>query len=137
MSNPVVVRSPAEARAVVDKLVDHGADFVKVYENISRDAYFAIMDQARRRRIPVDGHVPFRVRPEEAAAAGQRTFEHVLAMALGCSRSAEAERQEFSRVLSDPSSPVRIEQTPLALFQHERRLYDTRDPAACAATIEA
>ena len=137
VSNPVVVRSPAEARAVVDKLVDHGADFVKVYENISRDAYFAIMDQARRRRIPVDGHVPFRVPPEEAAAAGQRTFEHVLAMALGCSTSAEAERQEFSRVLADPSSPVRIEQTPLALFQHERRLYDTRDPAACAGTIEA
>ena len=136
-SNPVVVRSAAEARAVVDKLADHGADFVKVYENLSREAYLAIMDQAQRRGIPVDGHVPFRVRPEEAAAAGQRTFEHVLAMALGCSTQAEAERQEFSRVLSDPSSPARIEQTPLALFQHERRLYETRDPAACGKGIAA
>ena len=136
-SNPVVVRSPAEARAVVDKLADQGADFVKIYENLSREAYFAIMDQARRRRIPVDGHVPFRVPPEEAAAAGQRTFEHLLAMAQGCSTRAEAERQEFSRILADPSSPARIEQTPVALFQHERRLYETRDPAACATTIEA
>ena len=25
----------------------------------------------------------------------------------------------------------------MALFRHERRLYDTRDPAACAETIEA
>jgi hypothetical protein len=33
------------------------ADFVKVYENLSREAYFAIIDQAQRRGIPVDGHV--------------------------------------------------------------------------------
>ena len=122
---------------MVNKLADHGADFIKVYENLSREAYFAIMDQARRRGIPVDGHVPFRVLPAEAADAGQRTFEHVLAMALGCSTEAEAERDEFARVLSDPSRPAAVEQTPLALFRHERRLYETRDPAACAETIEA
>ena len=136
-SNPVVVRTAAEARAVVDTLADHDADFIKVYENLSRDAYFAIVDQAQRRGIPVDGHVPFRVQPREAADAGQRTFEHVLAMALGCSIEAEAEREEFARVLSDSSRSAVIEQTPLELFRHERRLYDTRDPAACAETIEA
>ena len=136
-SNPVVVRTPEQARAAVDKLADHGADFIKVYENLSREAYFAIMDQARRRGIPVDGHIPFRVLPKEAADAGQRTFEHVLAMALGCSTKAEAEREEFARVLSDSSRSAVIEQTPLELFRHERRLYDTRDPSVCAETIEA
>jgi imidazolonepropionase-like amidohydrolase len=136
-SNPVVVRTAAEARALVDELADHGADFVKVYENLSREAYFAIMDRARQRGIPVDGHVPFRVLPAEAADAGQRTFEHVLAMALGCSTEAEAERQEFSRVLSDRNRPAVVERSPLALFRHERRLYETRNPTACAETIEA
>jgi hypothetical protein len=135
-TNPVVVRTAAEARAVVDKLADGGADFIKVYETLSRDAYFAIMDQAQRRGIPVDGHVPFRVRPEEAADAGQRTVEHVLAMALGCSSDPEAEREEFERVLSGFSRLSDDEQF-LTLFRHERRLYDGRDPAACAATIEA
>ena len=101
-SNPVVVRTAAEARAVVDTLADHGADFVKVYTNLSREAYFAIMDQARQRGIHVDGHVPFRVLPVEAADAGQRTFEHLLAMALGCSTEADSERKAFARVLSDP-----------------------------------
>jgi hypothetical protein len=137
VSNPVIVRSAEEGRAVVGQLADHGADFVKVYENLSRDAYFAIVEQARRRGIPVVGHVPFRVDPQEAAASGQRTFEHLLAMALGCSTEAGAERQEFSRALSDASTPARIAQTPLALFRHERRLYETRDPAACGKTIEA
>ena len=136
-SNPVVVRTASEAAAVVDKLADHGADFIKVYENLPREAYFAIMNQARHRGIRVDGHIPFRVLPKEAADAGQRTFEHVLAMALGCSTKAESEREEFARVLSDSSRSPVIEQTPLELFRHERRLYDAQDPSACAETIEA
>ena len=136
-SNPVVVHTATDARAVVDKLADHGADFVKVYENLSREAYFAIMDRARQTGLPVDGHVPFRVTPAEAAEAGQRTFEHVLAMALGCSREAEAERNEFARLLSDPNRPAVIDRSPVALFRHERRLYDSRDPTACTETIEA
>ena len=137
-SNSAVVRTADEARAAVNKLVDSGADFIKVYENLSREPYFALMDQARRRGIPVDGHVPFRVTPEEAADAGQRTFEHVLAMAAGCSTTAAAERERFARVLTPLAGAPALEGlTPLTLFHHERALYDSRDPAACAPTIAA
>jgi imidazolonepropionase-like amidohydrolase len=137
-SNSVVVRTAEEGRDVVNTLVDNGADFIKVYENLSRDAYFAIMEQARRRGIHVHGHVPFRVTPEEAADAGQRTFEHVLAMAAGCSTSAAAERERFARVLEPLAGAPALEGlTPLTLFYYERALYDTRDPAACAPTIQA
>ena len=137
-SNSAVVRTEQEARAAVNELVDSGADFIKVYENLSREAYFAIMDQARRRGIPVDGHVPFRVTPEEAADAGQRTFEHVLAMAAGCSTTAAAERERFAGVLSPLAGSSALEGlTPMVLFHHERALYESRDPAACATTIEA
>jgi imidazolonepropionase-like amidohydrolase len=137
-SNSAVVRTADEARAAVDKLVDSGADFIKVYENLSREAYFAIMDEAQRRKIPVDGHVPFRVTPEEAADAGQRTFEHVLAMAAGCSTAAAAERERFARVLSPlAGSPALEGLAPMESFRHERALYDSRDPAACAPTIDA
>ena len=137
-SNSAVVRTADEARAAVNKLVESGADFIKVYENLSREAYFAIMDQARRRGIPVDGHIPFRVTPAEAAAAGQRTFEHVLAMAAGCSATAAAERERFARVLSPLAGARALEGLPpMTLFHHERALYDSRDPAACAPTIAA
>jgi predicted amidohydrolase YtcJ len=36
------VRSPEAvgARAVIDRLADAGADFIKPYENLSREAYF-------------------------------------------------------------------------------------------------
>jgi len=134
-SNPVVVRTAAEARAAVEKLVSNGADLVKVYENLSREAYFAIMDEAQRRKIPVDGHVPFRITPEEAADAGQRTAEHPEALAAGCSRRAEAERKRFASVLADYDSLPDGEKF-LAMFRHARALYDSRDPTACASAIE-
>ena len=135
-TNPVVVRTAAEARAAVEQLVSNGADLVKVYENISREAYFAIIDEARRRGIPVDGHVPFRVTPEEAADARQRTVEHPDALAAGCSTAAEAERKRFASVLADYDSLPEGEKF-LAMFRHVRALYDSRDPAACASAIEA
>jgi imidazolonepropionase-like amidohydrolase len=135
-SNPVVVRTAAEARAAVEQLVSNGADLVKVYENLSREAYFAIIDEARRRGIPVDGHVPFRVTPEEAADAGQRTAEHPDGLAAGCSTAAEAERKRFASVLADYNSLPDGEKF-LAMFRHVRALYDSRDPAACASAIEA
>jgi imidazolonepropionase-like amidohydrolase len=135
-SNPVVVRTAAEARAAVEQLASNGADLVKVYENLSREAYFAIMQEARRRGIPVDGHVPFRVTPEESADAGQRTAEHPEALAAGCSTAAEAERKRFASVLADYNSLPEREKF-LAMFRHTRALYDSRDPTACASAIEA
>ena len=58
MSKKVIVRTAPEARAVVEQLASNGADLVKVYENVSREAYFAILDEARRRKIPVDATFP-------------------------------------------------------------------------------
>jgi imidazolonepropionase-like amidohydrolase len=133
----VVVRNAAEARAVVDRLADAGADFIKPYENLSREAYFAIMDQARRRGIPVDGHLPFRVTAEEAAAAGQRTAEHPEVMAAGCSTDAEAVRDRFARMFSDDYDNLPENEQFLIQFRLYRAFYDTRDPAACEAAIEA
>jgi imidazolonepropionase-like amidohydrolase len=135
-SNPVVVRTAAEARAAVEQLASNGADLVKVYENLSREAYFGIMDEAQHRGIPVDGHVPFRVTPEEVADAGQRTAEHPDALAAGCSTAAEAERKRFASVLADYNSLPEREKF-LAMFRHTRALYDSRNPAACASAIEA
>lgn len=135
-SNAVVVRTAAEARAVVQDLASNGADLIKVYENLSREAYFAIMDEARRKGIPVDGHVPFRVTPVESADAGQRTVEHPEALALACSTVADAERERFARVLAGYGRLPENEQL-LVQFRHYRALYDSRDPAACSSTIEA
>jgi imidazolonepropionase-like amidohydrolase len=133
----VVVRTSAEARAVVQELASNGADLIKVYENVSRETYFAILDEARRREIPVDGHLPFRITAKEAAEAGQRTVEHPEALAAGCSTEADAERERFAGVLADYDALPGTESPLLMQLKHVRVLYDSRDPSACASAIEA
>jgi imidazolonepropionase-like amidohydrolase len=72
-----VVESPAEGRQAVINAREHGADFVKIVSYLSRDTFFAIADEAKKRRIPFAGHVPFSVSVKEASNAGQRSIEHL------------------------------------------------------------
>lgn len=130
----VVVNTATEGRAAVDSLAHGGADFIKVYDHLSREAYFAIADQARRRGFPMVGHVPYRVRPEEAAEVGQRTDEHMLGLQWGCSVRADSLRAERRR--SD-SWNLSFFEGLLAEFRVERALYDTRSPFLCTSTLEA
>jgi len=81
----IAVATADEARRAVDEQKQKGADFIKVYSLLSREAYFAIVDEARRQNIPVGGHVPSSITAFEAAAAKQRTFEHLVGIELACS----------------------------------------------------
>lgn len=72
-----VVRTPAEGREAVINAQEHGADSVKIVSYLSRETFFAIADEAKKRGIPFVGHVPFSVSVEEASNAGQRSIEHL------------------------------------------------------------
>lgn len=97
----IAVRNAQEARAVVDEQKQNGADFIKVYDRLSRESYFAIIDEARRQNIPVVGHVPFAISAWEASAAGQKSIEHMHAVPLACS-SREPELR--ARLVASPNS---------------------------------
>jgi len=98
----IVVKKPADARRTVDEIKAGGADFVKVYNRIPRDAYFALADEAKQQHIAFEGHVPDAITAQEASAAGQRSMEHLQGIALACSRQQDAlmsamKRAEFFR----------------------------------------
>jgi imidazolonepropionase-like amidohydrolase len=76
LSDAVIVHNEAEAREAVRKAVHEGADFVKVHDNILRTEYFAVIDEARRQHLPVEGHVPAAITATEASGAGQKSIEH-------------------------------------------------------------
>jgi len=80
----------AEGRLAVTKSRQAGADFIKVYSFLPREAYFAIADEARKQGIPFEGHVPISISVEEASAAGQKSIEHLTGVLPACS-SREAE----------------------------------------------
>jgi imidazolonepropionase-like amidohydrolase len=86
----IAVGTPEEGRKAVETVQQGGADFVKVYSLLPRDAYFAIADEAKKRHIVFAGHVPNLITATEASDAGQKSFEHLLSVLMGCS-SKEAE----------------------------------------------
>ncbi len=78
------VTDPREARHAAVTLKQAGADFLKVYDFLPRDAYFALAREAARLRIPLAGHVPIWITAEEAARAGQRSIEHLSGIFEAC-----------------------------------------------------
>jgi hypothetical protein len=81
----IVVDSPERARAVVDEQKAAGADFIKVYNGIPPEAYFALAERANEIGIPFAGHIPSQVSVASASDAGQRCVEHVYGVLKGCS----------------------------------------------------
>jgi imidazolonepropionase-like amidohydrolase len=70
-TNARVVTTPAEGRAAVREAAVSHYDFIKLTENITPQVYDAIVDEAKRRRIPIDGHVDPRVGVARALQAKQ------------------------------------------------------------------
>jgi imidazolonepropionase-like amidohydrolase len=74
------VKTAEEARDIVHKIKDSGVDFVKVYGRLSREAYFAIVDECKKLNFPFAGHLPESVSFTEAATSGQKSIEHLISI---------------------------------------------------------
>ncbi|HLJ87835.1 MAG TPA: amidohydrolase family protein [Candidatus Angelobacter sp.] len=79
------IATPEEGRKAVDDLKAHNADFIKVQSYIGRDAYFAVVEEAKKQKMTLVGHVPDVIRASEASDAGQKSIEHLTGIFEGCS----------------------------------------------------
>jgi imidazolonepropionase-like amidohydrolase len=77
VSNRLTVRTPEEARQAVRQLKAEGVDFIKVHNALPPDAFFALMDEARKEHMPVAVHLPQGVSSAEASDAGVASLEHI------------------------------------------------------------
>jgi Amidohydrolase family len=91
----VTVATADEGRQMVRSLKRQGADFIKVYNLLPRDVYLAVVDEAKRHRLPVAGHTPFALTAAEVSDRGQTCIEHTSDLAISCSRDEAALRQEL------------------------------------------
>jgi imidazolonepropionase-like amidohydrolase len=90
----LVAGNAEEGRKAVRALKQQGADFVKVYTKLPRDAYLAIADEAKKQGLSFAGHVPESVSAAEASDLGQKSIEHVTGIALACSEQEDKLRRE-------------------------------------------
>lgn len=130
-----VARTPDNAKLTVNIMSRRGADFVKVYENLSRDAFFALVDQAKKDGLPVVAHVPLSVLAGEASDAGVRSFEHLRNIEFACSREADTLLAERIAALEVGVGRIGSElRTEIHSAQRTRAL-DTYDPERCTALL--
>ncbi len=78
----ITVRTGDEARNAVRMLKERGVDLIKVHDRTPPEAYQAIADEARRQGLPFAGHLPRGITIEAAAAAGQRSIEHLAGLRM-------------------------------------------------------
>ncbi len=120
--NSIAVGNEDEGRKAVRRVKQWGADFVKVYALLPRDAYFGIADESKRQGISFVGHVPFAVSAAEASDAGQKSIEHLTGILLGCSDKETELRDEILKANST-AARFRGQGETLATF-NERKAKD-------------
>jgi imidazolonepropionase-like amidohydrolase len=122
-----VVTTPEEATIAVSSVADSGYDFIKITNFITRPVYDAILAEAKRRGIRVDGHVDPAVGLARAFEAGQAGIHHL--------------DSYFEAVLAD-SAPMRESVTQVGHFRLRNwasldYMDDRKIQAIAGATVRA
>jgi imidazolonepropionase-like amidohydrolase len=105
----LVAANAAEGREAVRKLKKMGADFVKVYTKLPREAYLAIADEAKTQGLPFAGHLPESVSAGEASQLGQKSIEHLTGVELACSDGEDELRREAVAALAKADNQAAME----------------------------
>jgi len=85
----VLVKNEEEAVNEVIKQVDEGVDFIKIYNDLSKDQYIAISKICNQLGISFSGHLPMDVNIWEAMENQQKSFEHQMGFLENCSSKPE------------------------------------------------
>ena len=123
-----VVRRPNDARSTFDHLDELDVDFISVLAGIPRDAYFALIERARKYYVPVAGPVPKAVSLMEAIDARQKSIERMSGLLLACSKREEKLRAREMLALE--------KQDLNAYADVQAEVLDTFDPAKAKYVIE-
>jgi imidazolonepropionase-like amidohydrolase len=80
----VAIDSAAAMRTEIQRRHGAGLDFIKVYTNLSRDAFLAAAAETKRLGMPLVGHVPLSITAAEASDGGMRSIEHAYRHRMAC-----------------------------------------------------
>ena len=128
--------TPEAARANIAEIHAAGASFLKIYEMVSPEVFAAIVDEARLRNLPIDGHVPLSMRARDVAPHVQ-SLEHLRNYEMDCVSDPEiwlaARQQQLVNTANEPGNVLR---TRLHELQRLTAI-STEDPEVCAGMTEA
>ncbi len=97
VSNPDV----ETLQANVDRLVEAGVDFLKIYEMVTPEVFAALVDAAQAQGLPIAGHVPLSLRARDVGPHVQ-SLEHLRNFEMDCTPDAASLLEERKRILAEP-----------------------------------
>lgn len=111
-------RTRDEGRQLARYFKERGFDFIKIYNDVSREGYLGIAEEARSLNLPFAGHEPRSLSAIELSNAGQRSIEHSRIFLYNCFSGADSMQKGLLRAV--PSTTLR------------RRMVDEYNPQTCA-----
>lgn len=87
-------KSVEEAIRIVDSLHTRGADFIKVYDDLTAEIYNAIAKRCSELELPFVGHTPDKITALQASESGQKSIEHL----NGIFESASSKQKEIDSI---------------------------------------
>ena len=98
---------------------------------LSREAYFAVAEEAKKDGITFAGHIPTAVTASEASAAGQKSIEHIIysSLALDCS----SEDADLHRRLLEAAA--KRDRSDAAVYDDADKTFSPQKAAALWATF--
>lgn len=130
---PVQASSTAEAARKVDEAADAGADFLKIFSEVSPASWRAILDAAHRRGLPIAGHVPAGLPLLTAAASGQASDEHLTQAFEACTPIEQALIEARQDLAGEALLALRDEQEPRVLDAFDQPTCDRIATAVAAS----
>lgn len=91
-------RTRDEGRALAQYFKQNGYDFIKIYNNVSRDGFLGLAEEARRINLPFAGHEPASLSAIELSNAGQKSIEHSRIFLFNCFPAADSLQKGLLRV---------------------------------------
>lgn len=131
ISNP----TPEAARANVERLVNAGVDFLKIYEMVSPPVFAALVAAARDAQLPIAAHVPLSMLASDAGPSVD-SMEHLRNIEMDCAGNAQTLLAE-RRALLDPENPNGIALRGQLHKRQRDKAISNEDPERCAQVIRA
>lgn len=128
-----IVSNQADAKQAVAMSREEGADFIKIHDELSREAYFALVEESKKQGFVFVGHVPTGVSAAEASDAGQKSIEHLQGILTGCTTDESELRAATEEALLKP--PEQRAQGMLAVQRRTVETFRADDCASLAARL--
>ena len=124
------------ARANVARLAEAGVDFVKIYEMVSPEVFEVLVQEARARGLPMDGHVPLSMRARDVGPHVQ-SLEHLRNIEMDCVPNPEELVAERRRRLENPEGMPGSQLRSSLHRLHRLPSVEAYDADQCAEVFEA